>query len=186
MTSRQSTVPQFAVSFLRQWHDRRHRDKRARQAVRAKMGASGLHAYHSRVAKSSGSWGQTEPARPRCCNSPSGLLAPSAGTISVLGGRPGEVQPRTRHRWASWRRTRRHTPDCRSRSTSVWVHGSIRPGTVVSPSAGSISSASTRARKRARCLVVSGPRSPLRWPLPNVPSYSSSMSRWPPRPTRPA
>ncbi len=46
-----------------------------------------------------------------------GMLAPTAGTIEVLGGRPAAA----RYSWpgsGTWPRTRRSTPGCRSLTTS--------------------------------------------------------------------
>jgi ABC-2 type transport system ATP-binding protein len=48
-----------------------------------------------------------------------GLLSPSAGSISVLGGKPGDG-PDQLARSASSRRTRRPTPACRSRNICGW------------------------------------------------------------------
>ena len=50
------------------------------------MGARRVHTGHTRLARSSASSGRTAPERARCSSSSVGLLRPSAGSISVLGG----------------------------------------------------------------------------------------------------
>ena len=78
-----------------------------------------------------------------------GLLEPSAGTIEVLGERPGSSPPRSPGS-VSWPRTARPTPGSPSASTCRWASGSTRAGTASSPLVGSPSSGSTRVSGPAR------------------------------------
>ena len=128
MTSRRSTAPAFATSSRRVWHDDRHRDERARQAVRTKVGAPGLHPDHPRRqggrARRSERRGQDHAAATGdgpACSEPRGQSRCSAGD-------PTTVLPSST-RWASSPRTRRPTPDYRSPSTSAWARISTRTGT---------------------------------------------------------
>ena len=75
-------------------------------------------------------------------NLATGMLAPTAGTIEVLGGRPaaGRGLPGSWPRSGTWPRTRGSTPGCRLPTTSGWARASTRAGTIRSRAAGSISS----------------------------------------------
>ena len=73
-----------------------------------------------------------------------GLLAPTAGTITVLGGHPADG-PYQLGRIGFVAQDTPPIPGCRSPGTSEWAPGSTRPGTGNWRSAGSLRSASTRA-----------------------------------------
>ena len=52
-----------------------------------------------------------------------GLLAPTSGSITVLGGRPADGPSATRQGRVSSPRTRRPMRGCRSPTTCAWVRG---------------------------------------------------------------
>ena len=177
-TSKRSIAPQFATASRREWHERRLETDGLGKQYGRRWALLGCTLVDPRRARSSGSSGRTAPARPPCCISPSGcwrrprVRSPFSVDVRATARRSSDGS-------VSSRRTPRPTQDSRSPSTSAWGRGSTRVGTVIWPSAGSISSGSTPASRPGRCLVASAPRSPLRWRSPNVPSFSCSMSRWP-------
>ena len=106
-----------------------------------------LHAVASRPGTSSGLVGPNGAGKTTLLHLAVGLLAPTAGTIEVLGGRP---RP-TRRSWpgsASSPRTRRCTPGCRSPTTCSWARASTRAGTRSWRTAGSSARPGPRAEGR--------------------------------------
>jgi ABC-type Mn2+/Zn2+ transport system ATPase subunit len=87
-----------------------------------------------------------------------GLMAPTTGTIEVLGG-PPPASPAQLARVGSWPRTHRSTPACPSPITWLWARTSIRAGTRSWPAAGSTGWTWTRARRPGGCPAGSAPSS---------------------------
>ena len=117
-------------------------------------------------------------ARPRCCIWPSGCSRPRRAPSPSSAMRQRAVGHNS-ERSASWRRTRRPTPDSPSPSTSIWAPGSTRTGTASLPRNASISSAWTQSSEPGRSRAASGPSSPSRWRSPSSRNSSCSMSQWP-------
>src|ERR1039458_6515620 len=83
-------------------------------------------------------------------NLAAGLLAPTTGTIGVLGG-PAPASPRSWPGSGSSPRTRRSTPGCRSPITSPSARTSTRAGTKSWPAAGSTGWTWTGPRRPGSC-----------------------------------
>ena len=107
-----------------------------------------------------------------------GLLAPTAGTIAVLGGRPDEGPNSSRGRL----RRPGHADLRPTVSRRASPHGDVAQpdlGRRGWPSVGSNGSASTDASGPGRCPAASEPSSPSRSPSLNGQSCCFSTSRWP-------
>ena len=125
MTSRRSTALRSATSSPRALHESGHPGERPRQAVRAQVGAPGMHAVGPRGAGSSGLSARTEPARRRSFSSLSACSHPAPGR-SACWTASQATDPTSSPRSASSRRTR---PDYAGMS----INKHLRMGAYLNP-----------------------------------------------------